>query len=82
MRTVAFFVPRYENPWVKEKIDAAVVAIMPTIKKAFGDDCSFKIYQDRWGRTRLDFDVVRDENHEKAIHLIDGFFTLNPTLLP
>jgi len=80
MRTVAYFVPNYEKPWVREKIDAAVAAVMPTIKRAFGDGCSFKIYDDKHGRTRLDFDVVEDKNHEPALHLIDGFFTLHPML--
>ena len=80
MRTVAYFVPSCEKPWVKGKIDAAIASVMPAIKKAFGDDCSFKLYQDGYGRTRLDFDVVRDENHEAAINLIDGWFTLHPML--
>jgi hypothetical protein len=80
MKTVAYFVLSYEKPWVKKKIDAAVAAVMPTIKRAFGDECSFKIYDDGHGRTRLDFDVVDDENHDRALHLIDGFFTLHPML--
>lgn len=80
MRTVAYFVPSYEKPWVKEKIDAAVAAVMPTIKRAFGDGCSFKIYSDTHGRTRLDIDVIDDKNHDRALHLIDGFFTLHPML--
>ena len=80
MRIVAYFVPSYEKPWVKEKIDAAVAAVMPTIRRAFGNECSFKIYDDGHGRTRLDFDVLNDENHQRALYLIDGFFTLHPML--
>jgi len=80
MRMVAYFVPNYEKPWVKKKIDAAVRAVMPTIKRAFGENCAFRIYNDGWGRTRLDFDVLDDKNHDRALHLIDGFFTLHPML--
>lgn len=80
MKPVAYFVPSYEKPWVKKKIDAAIAAVMPTIKAAFGDDCSFNVYQGITGRTHLEFNGIEDENHTRALYLIDGFFTLHPML--
>ena len=56
------------KPAVMTKVASVVRQAVSKLK------CSFVIYSDGWGRTRLDFAGFTAANHEQAIATIDGYF--------